>query len=89
MLDELSPEQFDEWMTYFNMEPWGDQHRQNAKLIAGIFNSQGGKKGGKAFTEDDFMPKIIRHRDVETEQKLHLEHWKRWVSSRGGNVSRS
>jgi hypothetical protein len=82
MLDEMSIHDFDEWVAYHELEAWGDHHRQNANLMATVLNSQGGKKGGKPFTAEDFLPRIVRVRDEMTEQQLHLQHWKAYVSAR-------
>lgn len=84
MLDEMTPRQFDEWIAYFELEAWGDDHRQNAMLMATVMNSQGGKKGGKPFTADDFLPQVVRRRDPEKEKRKLLEHLKAWVAMRQG-----
>jgi hypothetical protein len=34
MLEELSPEQFDEWMGFYLVEPFGEQWRQTALIAA-------------------------------------------------------
>lgn len=83
MLDELSPEQFDEWIAFHEIEGFGDEHRENARLMATVLNSQGGKKDGKAFDADDFLPKYVRSVDAETEEERHAAHWRAWLARCG------
>lgn len=80
MLDEMSPHQFDEWIAFHEIEGWGDEHRQTANVMATIFNSQGGKKGGKPFSADDFLPKPVRHVDPREEQEHQLNQWKMFIA---------
>lgn len=84
MLEAMSPQQFDEWIAFHELEAWGDEHRETAKLMATVLNSQGGRKDGKAFEADDFLPKPRRFVDQDTEDKLHAAHWVAWAKRRGG-----
>lgn len=39
MLDELTPEEFDEWYAYYLVAPWGDEWAQAGTVAAEVFNS--------------------------------------------------
>lgn len=39
MLDSISPEQFDEWMAYYLLEPWGDEWLQAGTIAAEVRNA--------------------------------------------------
>lgn len=39
MLDEITPEEFDEWWAYYTLEPWGDEWRQACLVAAEAANA--------------------------------------------------
>lgn len=39
MLDELTPEQFNEWWAMYLAEPWGDDWRQTGEIAAEMHNA--------------------------------------------------
>lgn len=41
MLADITPQQFNEWLALYRLEPWGDDWVQAAKIIAEIANSAG------------------------------------------------
>ena len=57
MLDEMTPEQFNEWMAYYTLEPFGDEWEQSAMVCATVFNTQVTKKHNLAKIED-YMPQF-------------------------------
>lgn len=64
MLDELTPEQFDEWQAFERIEPFGDEWRQAATIASCSHNTgllavaaQGVKVPDSSFLPPDkFMP---------------------------------
>lgn len=59
MLGELSARQFDEWIAFYSIEPWGEER---ADLRAGIVAStvanvnRNAKQRSKPYSPKDFMP---------------------------------
>lgn len=41
MLADTDPEQFDEWVALYRLEPWGDDWVQAARIIAAVMNAGG------------------------------------------------
>lgn len=39
MLDEMTPEQLDEWIAFYSLEPWGDEWRQACLIAAEAANA--------------------------------------------------
>lgn len=62
MLDELTPEQMNEWIAYWHVEPFGEVWSQTALLASTIHNSamvivSAGEPSEKSLvTPDDLMP---------------------------------
>ena len=57
MLEEISPEQMDEWIAYYYTEPWGEEWLQSSLLcsiVANMFVSD----RSKALEPDAFVPKL-------------------------------
>ncbi len=52
----MSAAELAEWRAYYELEPFGEDWKQTAYLCSLIGNSAGGKRNGKAFTPDDFLP---------------------------------
>lgn len=79
LLEKLTPVQFDEWMAYSLVEPFGEEWRQTGEQCAATLNAQGGKKGGGLFTAYDFgfLPKEpVSEEDVAA---LEAARWKAWA----------
>lgn len=73
---------FDEWIAYYLLEPFGQDHFQMANIMCAIFNAQGGKKGNKPFQIEDFitLPPDDTAKVTELEeQERHLLHWKMYA----------
>lgn len=56
LLERMDSREFTEWHEMYKREPFGDEWRQTASIRATAMNAAGGKKGGKGFTADEFMP---------------------------------
>lgn len=67
MLRVLTAGQIAEWMAYFNLEPWGDRHRdQNLALVAAKFANGMRGKDSRIVGIEDFM--ITTELDEKHEQ---------------------
>ena len=51
MLADMEPSQFNEWIAYHQLEPWGDEWVQTGTIAAAVHNSQGQKVSAL-----DFIP---------------------------------
>ena len=65
MLESMTPQQMDEWLAYYQVEPFGDEWLQAGTIAAVVYNvvaSVGSAMGGKSLKEkdmrdpDDFIP---------------------------------
>lgn len=72
----MTCEEFDQWIAFHELEAWGDDHRQNAALMATVLNSQGGRGKGKPFTADDFLPK---RQSRGMDAKTFVSQWKAYA----------
>ncbi len=60
---QIEARELNEWMAYFGLEPWGSVRAdyraglQTAMLV----NVNGGRKGGKAASPQDFFPLYSQH----------------------------
>lgn len=57
MLEEITPQQMDEWIAYYYCEPWGEEWLQSSLLcsmVANLFISD----RSKALEPDAFVPKL-------------------------------
>lgn len=67
MLDELSPQKFDEWIAYYLLEPFGDQWRQSGSIAAMVHNAAMFQLAGgdppeeSLLTDEEFIPKFKKH----------------------------
>lgn len=52
MLAEIGPEQFNEWIAYHQLEPWGDEWVQTATVASAVHNAAGNSKVSPL----DFLP---------------------------------
>lgn len=57
MLDEMSPEQMNEWIAYYYTEPWGEEWLQTSLLCSIVANMFVSDKN-KALEHDAFVPKL-------------------------------
>jgi hypothetical protein len=77
MLEEMTSEQFEGWMTYAGMEPWGEER---ADLRAGIVASvvananRDSKRRPRPYEAKDFMPKFGGTPSVKNEP-MTRERW--------------
>lgn len=72
MLDEMTPEQFNEWMAYYTLEPFGDEWEQSAMVCATVFNTQVTKKHNLAKIED-YMPQFEVDGDPKDNRKMNVD----------------
>ena len=65
MLESMTPQQMDEWIAYYRIEPFGDEWLQAGTIAAVMYNvvaSVGAAMGGKSLKDkdmrdpDDFIP---------------------------------
>jgi hypothetical protein len=56
LLSRISLDEFLRWQAYFAFEPFGDAWLRTAMTLAMAGNCAGGKRGGRSFRPDDFMP---------------------------------
>lgn len=52
----MTPGQFDEWLAYWALEPWGDEWDQAAHICAATHNAGVMPWGGKAMQPSAFKP---------------------------------
>ncbi len=75
MLDSMTPEQFDEWVEFYSLKPWGDDWLQ-AGLIASTVHNEimvtASAFGGSKVSEkdlakpQDFMPRVAKQAEKKT-----------------------
>lgn len=60
MLSRMSWSQFLEWMAYFEEDPFGEERAdwRSGMIASVIANVNRNPKKGRAFTAQDFMPKM-------------------------------
>ena len=61
MLADITPEQFNEWIAYHQLEPWGDEWVQTATIASAAHNAA----GNSHLSPLDFIP-------VQTERLVGL-----------------
>ena len=71
VLKNMSWTEFEAWMIFHNVEPFGDDYRQTGRICASIYNASGNMK--KSIDEDNFLP--IHKAKLSVEQQLE-----RWAS---------
>ncbi len=62
MLDAMTPEQMDEWIAYSLIEPFGDEWRQTATVVAELNNVHAGRES-ELKGPDDYLPEEARIED--------------------------
>jgi hypothetical protein len=69
----MGEDEFQEWLAYFQLEPWGTQTAdQRAAIIASTIANVNRSAKQRAFTIDDFMPRYAArpHRRRQTPQEM-------------------
>lgn len=92
MLDELTPEQFDEWYASWLMEPWGDEWQQAGTIAAAAHNGPllARASATKLYEPAQFIPRFTTQKQRETEKNLALEQRvmaQRWTPRARGQRS--
>jgi hypothetical protein len=54
LLQRMDAREFAEWFCFYNLEPFGDDHRQSSMIAAAVYNNNPHRKG-KALQPEDFM----------------------------------
>lgn len=67
MLADISPEQFNEWIAMYRLEPWGDDWTQTATIAAAMHNAA----GNRAVSPVDFVPGEQERLNCLSEQEAH------------------
>ena len=74
LLDRMSMDELAEWMAYYEIEPFGESWKQTAYICSMVGNAAGGKKGGRPFQPDEFLPAKSRprHRRMSGDEILSV-----------------
>ena len=80
MLECITTEQFNEWIGFYGVEPFGEEWRQTSYVCTMIGNSQGGRGKGKPFRPEDFMPVEAPATDEEKTGGQMMSDIKKWES---------
>jgi len=83
---QLEASELNEWMAFFNMEPWGAVREDyRAGIIAStLVNVNGGKKGGKPAQATDFFDLYTRHTNRKQTNEQQINIFKRYAEARRG-----
>lgn len=74
LLRELDMAELVEWSVFWELEPYGDEWRQVARMLQTMAIAGGLKKpGGGAWHEDDFMPEGYRAAKVREDSAAAME----------------
>lgn len=74
LLRELDMAELVEWSVFWELEPYGDEWRQIARLLQTMAIAAGLKKpGGGTWHEDDFMPAGYRAAKVQADPADAIE----------------
>lgn len=77
MLKRMSARQFEEWIAYFDLEPFGDDWLRTATLASLVANSnRDTEKRPEPFTPEEFLPIQRQPEAPESEEDLDAG-WKR------------
>jgi hypothetical protein len=71
-MSEIEPRQLDEWRAAYELEPWGDDWMQTARLEAAILNAFGGDPVCPA----ELIPTAENARSGEVDDKELASRWK-------------
>lgn len=83
---KLEASELNEWMAFFNMEPWGAVREDyRAGIIAStLVNVNGGKKGGKPAQPTDFFDLYTRHNNRKQTNEQQINIFKKYAEAIGG-----
>mgnify|MGYP003304213559 FL=1 len=83
---KLEASELNEWMVFFNMEPWGAVREDyRAGIIAStLVNVNGGKKGGKPAQPTDFFDLYTRHNNRKQTNEQQINIFKKYAEAIGG-----
>lgn len=92
MLDSLTPEQFDEWMAYYLLEPWGDEWLQAGTVAAEVRNAGLRSLAAAGVEVDDrdlrkpsqFVPKIRKNRLPSGKRRMNGREMENAMRARFG-----
>ena len=89
MLDSMSPEQMDDWMASYSLDPWGFDATEIRELHASIYNAAimiAGVTSGAGVKADDFVSGDDFRLDGKSEQRKTLsdEESEQWAAQRYG-----
>lgn len=83
LLAMLTPQQFDEWIAYWTLEPFGyETEWQHAGVVASVIANVHRKKHSRSYKPSDFIPKVRKAPKKQTvkemiEQAKLIELWAR------------
>jgi len=89
MLDELTPEQLDEWLAYWELEPFGCTWHQSSMLAAVVHNvgllalSPYLEKAPELLTGDEFLPNAKPV--AKTEKRLDAKAFEEMAKAQYGH----
>ena len=83
---QIEARELQEWMVYFQLEPWGSVRADyRAGVITSMLvNVNGGKKGGKASTPEDFFTLYSRHSNRKQTNQQQISIFKKFARMRDG-----
>jgi hypothetical protein len=88
MLEEISAEQYLNWLSYYEISPWGYEieNYRSGIIASAIMNVNRSKKSDKLFTLDDFFPKRNKQIKKQTsdEQLAIAKSYMSLYANRGG-----
>ena len=85
---QLEASELNEWMAFFNMEPWGavrEDYRAGV-IAATLVNVNGGKKGGKPADATDFFKLYTEHSSRRQTNEQQMNIFKRYAEARRGKL---
>lgn len=82
MLDQITPEQFNEWLAYYRVEPFGDEWLAAATIAASSHNAglmvaaaHGAKIDDEHFKKaEDFLPTFDKASKPKRLNAVEMEH---------------
>lgn len=67
----MSAAELAEWQAYYTLEPFGEAWKQTSYVCSMVGNAAGGKRGGKPWTPDEFLP--VKRRKQEPKRQTPEE----------------
>jgi hypothetical protein len=88
LLRMLSSTQFNEWLAYAALEPFGEERADlRAGIVASTLANVNRRKGQRALKPRDFMPKFGKRVRREQTWQEQLQIAKMWAAAVGGVVA--